>query len=53
MTLRSACYVLNLRWDVIAWNAAADDLFAFSGRGGRESGHTACSVALTVAKGGK
>lgn len=25
-------YVLNLRWDVIAWNAAADDLFAFSGR---------------------
>jgi transcriptional regulator with XRE-family HTH domain len=25
-------YVLNLRWDVIAWNAAADDLFAFSAR---------------------
>lgn len=25
-------YVLNLRWDVIAWNAAADDLFCFSAR---------------------
>lgn len=25
-------YVLNLRWDVIAWNAAADALFAFSAR---------------------
>jgi transcriptional regulator with XRE-family HTH domain len=25
-------YVLNLRWDVIAWNAAADDLFCFSNR---------------------
>lgn len=23
-------YVLNLRWDVVAWNAAADDLFGFS-----------------------
>lgn len=23
-------YVLNLRWDVIAWNAAADKLFGFS-----------------------
>ncbi|MDH0098897.1 helix-turn-helix transcriptional regulator [Ectopseudomonas hydrolytica] len=23
-------YVLNLRWDVIAWNTAADDLFGFS-----------------------
>jgi len=25
-------YVLNLRWDAIAWNAAADDLFGFSAR---------------------
>lgn len=25
-------YVLNLRWDVVAWNAAADDLFCFSAR---------------------
>lgn len=25
-------YVLNLRWDVIAWNRAADGLFGFSGR---------------------
>jgi len=25
-------YVLNLRWDVVAWNAAADGLFDFSGR---------------------
>lgn len=25
-------YVLNLRWDVIAWNAAADALFDFSAR---------------------
>jgi PAS domain-containing protein len=25
-------YVLNLRWDVIAWNAAANDLFSFSAR---------------------
>lgn len=25
-------YVLNLRWDVIAWNVAADDLFGFSSR---------------------
>jgi transcriptional regulator with XRE-family HTH domain len=25
-------YVLNLRWDVIAWNAAADGLFSFSAR---------------------
>lgn len=31
LTARPA-YVLNLRWDVIAWNAAADDLFGFSGR---------------------
>ena len=23
---------MNLRWDVIAWNAAADELFDFSGR---------------------
>lgn len=23
-------YVLNLRWDVLAWNAAADKVFAFS-----------------------
>lgn len=25
-------YVLNLRWDVIAWNTAADDLFGFKAR---------------------
>lgn len=25
-------YVINLRWDVIAWNAAADRLFGFAGR---------------------
>lgn len=25
-------YVQNLRWDVIAWNAAADDLFQFGSR---------------------
>jgi transcriptional regulator with XRE-family HTH domain len=25
-------YVTNLRWDVVAWNAAADRLFGFSGR---------------------
>lgn len=25
-------YVQNLRWDAIAWNQAADDLFDFSGR---------------------
>jgi PAS domain-containing protein len=25
-------YVLNLRWDVIGWNAAADELFGFSTR---------------------
>lgn len=25
-------YVMNLRWDVIAWNEAADDLFGFSQR---------------------
>lgn len=25
-------YVLNLRWDVVAWNAAADRLFDFTGR---------------------
>lgn len=25
-------YVMNLRWDVIAWNAAAGHLFGFSGR---------------------
>ncbi len=31
LTARPA-YVLNLRWDVIAWNAAADELFDFSGR---------------------
>lgn len=24
------CYVLNLRWDVLAWNDAADRLFGFS-----------------------
>jgi transcriptional regulator with XRE-family HTH domain len=24
------CYVLNLRWDVLAWNSAADQLFHFS-----------------------
>lgn len=31
LTVRPA-YVSNLRWDVIAWNAAADRLFDFSGR---------------------
>ena len=31
LSLRPA-YVMNLRWDVIAWNLAADDLFDFSGR---------------------
>lgn len=31
LTVRPA-YVLNLRWDVIAWNAATDSLFGFSGR---------------------
>lgn len=31
LTARPA-YVSNLRWDVIAWNAAADRLFDFSGR---------------------
>ena len=31
LTARPA-YVSNLRWDVIAWNAAADRLFGFSGR---------------------
>jgi len=25
-------YVVNLRWDVVAWNAAADDVFGFAGR---------------------
>ncbi|WP_149194306.1 helix-turn-helix transcriptional regulator [Luteimonas suaedae] len=25
-------YVINLRWDVVAWNAAADRLFGFAGR---------------------
>lgn len=25
-------YVTNLRWDVVAWNAAADRLFGFSGK---------------------
>jgi len=25
-------YVLDLRWDVVAWNAAADRLFDFTGR---------------------
>ncbi len=30
LPLRPA-YVLNLRWDVLAWNAAADRLFGFSG----------------------
>ncbi|MDP9938555.1 helix-turn-helix transcriptional regulator [Ectopseudomonas alcaliphila] len=25
-------YVINLRWDVIAWNGAADQLFGFAGR---------------------
>lgn len=29
LPLRPA-YVLNLRWDVLAWNAAADRLFGFS-----------------------
>lgn len=31
LTARPA-YVINLRWDVVAWNAAADALFQFSGR---------------------
>ncbi|PWJ83754.1 helix-turn-helix protein [Pseudaminobacter salicylatoxidans] len=31
LTVRPA-YVLNLRWDVIAWNVAADDLFSFARR---------------------
>ena len=31
LTVRPA-YVLNLRWDVIAWNMAAERLFGFSGR---------------------
>ena len=31
LTARPA-YVLNLRWDVVAWNATADRLFDFSGR---------------------
>ena len=31
LMLRPA-YVMNLRWDVIAWNGAADDLFGFSRR---------------------
>ena len=29
-------YVLNLRWDVIAWNTAADRLFDFFGRAQRD-----------------
>lgn len=28
----SPAYVLNLRWDVLAWNAAADQVFGFSAR---------------------
>ena len=35
LTTRPA-YVSNLRWDVIAWNAAADRLFDFSGRAQRD-----------------
>jgi transcriptional regulator with XRE-family HTH domain len=31
LILRPA-YVLNLRWDVVAWNTAADNLFDFSSR---------------------
>ena len=31
LTTRPA-YVINLRWDVVAWNAAADDCFGFSAR---------------------
>lgn len=31
LTMRPA-YVVNLRWDVVAWNKAADDLFGFAGR---------------------
>ena len=31
LTTRPA-YVLNLRWDVIAWNAVADEVFGFSAR---------------------
>jgi len=30
--LSGPAYVLNLRWDVIAWNPAADRLFGFSAR---------------------
>ncbi len=30
--LARPAYVLNLRWDVVAWNAAADDLFGFKAR---------------------
>ncbi|ODC02261.1 transcriptional regulator [Terasakiispira papahanaumokuakeensis] len=26
----SPCYVMNLRWDILAWNTAADRLFSFS-----------------------
>ena len=29
-------YVMNLRWDVIAWNAVADGLFGFSDKGTAE-----------------
>ncbi|NIA72107.1 helix-turn-helix domain-containing protein [Pelagibius litoralis] len=35
LTARPA-YVSNLRWDVIAWNTAADRLFDFSGRARRD-----------------
>lgn len=29
---RRPAYVINLRWDVVAWNAAADRLFDFAGK---------------------
>lgn len=31
LTLRPA-YVLNLRWDVLAWNATGEQLFQFAGK---------------------
>ncbi|MCD9033120.1 helix-turn-helix transcriptional regulator [Luteimonas sp. Y-2-2-4F] len=30
--LARPAYVINLRWDAVAWNAAADALFGFAGR---------------------
>ena len=34
--LARPAYVANLRWDVVAWNAAADELFGFAGGGQAE-----------------